>query len=460
MSGHRIAGIVPGSIAEEMEIAAGDLLLSINGFEIRDIFDYHYLVSDESVTVLIGKPDGEQWELEIEKDYEEDLGIIFAQSLLDEYHSCQNKCIFCFIDQMPPGMRETLYFKDDDSRLSFLQGNYVTLTNLSDEDLDRIRRFHLAPINVSVHTTDPELRCRMLRNRFAGQALDKMRSLAEAGIEMNSQVVLCKDWNDGAELDRTIADLAKMYPAMQSMSVVPMGMTKFREGLVQVEKFTSEDARHLLDQVDRWQARLLERIGCRFVHASDEWFLMAGREIPAADYYEGYGQIENGVGMVRSFLDEWHQALETWKEERRWSVGQSHPTQEGRPARADQPAGAEAFRSVSCATGRLFAPILERCVEELRAHDSRIHIHVYPIRNDFFGEDITVAGLVTAQDIVAQLKGRELGSCLLLPDTMLRSGEQIFLDDMTVQELAQVLQVDVRIVRSDGAAFLQGIYGF
>lgn len=438
MKGHRISDIVPGSIAEEMEIAPGDFLLSVNGFELKDIFDYHYLVSDESVSLLIEKPDGEQWELEIEKDYEDDLGIVFEQALLDEYHSCQNKCIFCFIDQMPPGMRETLYFKDDDSRLSFLQGNYVTLTNLSEEDLERIKRFHLAPINVSVHTTNPELRCRMLNNRFAGKALDKMRDLAEAGIAMNSQIVLCKNWNDGEELDRTISDLSKLYPSMQSLSVVPMGMTKYRKGLVQVEQFTAEDSRRVLDQIDSWQKKLFAEIGTRFVHASDEWFVVGGRQIPEADYYEGYGQIENGVGMVRSFLDEWHQALEDWKKSGRHGRDEKHLT-------------------VSCATGRLFAPILETCAKELHELDSRIRIFVYPIRNDFFGEDITVAGLLTAQDIIAQLKGKELGSCLLLPDTMLRSGEDVFLDDVTVSELAHSLQIDVVIVKSDGANFLQGI---
>lgn len=439
MKGHRISDIVPGSIAEELEIAAGDFLLSVNGFELKDIFDYHYLVSDEDITLLIEKPDGEQWELEIEKDYEEDLGIVFEQDLLDEYHSCQNKCIFCFIDQMPPGMRETLYFKDDDSRLSFLQGNYVTLTNLSEEDLERIKRFHLAPINVSVHTTNPELRCRMLNNRFAGKALDKMGELAEAGIAMNSQIVLCKNWNDGEELDRTIADLSKLYPSMQSLSVVPMGMTKYREGLVQVEPFTAEDSRRLLEQIDKWQERLLEELGTRFVHASDEWFFVGGREIPEADYYEGYGQIENGVGMVRSFLDEWHQALDDWKESGSWQ-------------KADRKCC-----TISCATGRLFAPILEKCAGELHELAQHIRIFVYPVRNDFFGKDITVAGLLTAQDIIAQLKGKELGSCLFLPDTMLRSGEDVFLDDMTVSELAHSLQIDVVIVKSDGANFLQGI---
>ena len=439
MKGHKISDIVPGSIAEEMEIAPGDLLLSVNNHELIDVFDYHYLVNEEYITVLIEKPDGEQWELEIEKDFDEDLGLVFEQALLDEYHSCRNKCIFCFIDQMPPGMRETLYFKDDDARLSFLQGNYVTLTNMSEKDIDRIKRFHLAPINVSVHTTNPELRCKMLHNRFAGEALDKMYELAEAGIEMNSQIVLCKGWNDGEELNRSINDLGKLYPSMQSLSVVPMGMTKYREGLVQVEKFNKEDAIAFLKQVHEWQEKFLKELGTRFVHASDEWYLMAEQEIPEADYYEGYGQIENGVGMVRSFLDEWKEALNEWKETQS-KEGVSQETVE-----------------VSCVTGRLFGPILQQCARELEAWNPNIKIHVYPIRNDFFGEDITVAGLVTGQDIISQLKEKELGTHLMIPITMLRSGEEVFLDDITVSELAQDLQIDAVIVKSDGGSFLEGI---
>lgn len=438
MKGHRISGIVPGSIAEEMEIAPGDLLLSVNGHELEDVFDYHYLVNEEYVVVLIRKPDGEQWELEIEKEYDEDLGLVFDQALLDEYHSCRNKCIFCFIDQMPPGMRDTLYFKDDDARLSFLQGNYITLTNMSDKDIDRIIRFHLAPINVSVHTTNPELRCKMLHNRFAGDALDKMKKLAAAGIEMNSQIVLCKGWNDGEELDRTIEDLMELYPSMQSLSVVPMGTTKYREHLVQVDPFDAQDAGAVLDQIHGWQARMMEKYGIHFVHASDEWFIMAGRPLPEAEYYEGYGQIENGVGMVRSFIDEWQDALEEYKQEH----------------------GSEKLRkTVSFVTGKLFAPSLENCVRELETVDATFTGQVFAIRNDFFGESITVAGLVTAQDIIAQLSGKDLGAVLLVPDTMLRADEDIFLDDITVEELSQTLQIPVVIVKSNGYSLLEGILG-
>lgn len=446
--GHRISGVLPGSIAEEMEIVPGDLLLAVNGEEPEDIFDYHYMVNEEEITVLIEKADGEQWELEIEKDYSEDLGLVFEKALLDEYHSCRNKCIFCFIDQMPPGMRETLYFKDDDARLSFLQGNYVTLTNLSDKDIERIKKYHLAPINISVHTTNPELRCRMLHNRFAGEALEKMYDLADAGIEMNSQVVLCKGWNDGKELDRTIRELAALYPAMQSLSVVPIGMTKYREGLVPVEKFQKEDANQLLDQVIGWQERLYERFGVRFVHASDEWYFLAERTVPDAEYYEGYGQIENGVGMVRSFLEEWEEALKSTFLE----------TEDGTTAgNAITSAGKDTPIKVSAVTGRLFGPVLQQCAEQLHALEAGITLQIFPIRNDFFGEDITVAGLVTGQDILAQLQGKDLGERLLIPDAMLRSGEEVFLDDLTVTDVEQALQIQAVIVKSDGRSLLQGI---
>ena len=283
---HIIKSIEPGSIAEELGIEKGDILLSINDQEVEDVFDYHFYVNDEQLVLTIEKPDGEEWELEIEKDYEEDLGIEFEQGLMDEYRSCRNKCIFCFIDQMPKGMRDTLYFKDDDSRLSFLQGNYVTLTNMSDHDIDRIIRYHLEPINISFHTTNPELRCQMLHNRFAGEALKKVDRLYEAGIEMNGQIVLCRGINDGEELERTIRDLSGYLPCLQSVSVVPVGLTKYRDGLYPLEPFTPEDARKVLEVVHRWQDELYEKWGSHFIHAGDEWYLLAGEEMPPQERYD------------------------------------------------------------------------------------------------------------------------------------------------------------------------------
>ena len=286
--GHIIKEVHPDSIAEELEIAPGDVLLAINDKEIEDVFDYRYLMKDEYVEVLIWKPDGGEWLLEIDKDYDEDLGVEFENGLMSEYRSCSNKCIFCFIDQMPPGMRDTLYFKDDDSRLSFLQGNYITLTNMKQKDIDRIIHMQLAPINISVQTTNPELRCKMLHNRFAGEKLKFLDDLYEAHIEMNGQIVLCKGVNDGEELERSIRDLSKYLPFMRSVSVVPAGLTKYREGLYPLELFSKEEAERVIDQIEAHQQKFYEKFGLHFIHASDEFYMLAERPLPEADRYDGY----------------------------------------------------------------------------------------------------------------------------------------------------------------------------
>ena len=430
---HKIAAVAPGSIAEELELAPGDVILAINDQELEDIFDYHYLVEDEYLVMLVEKPDGEQWELEIEKDMDEDLGITFENGLMDDYKSCSNKCIFCFIDQMPPGMRDTLYFKDDDSRLSFLQGNYVTLTNMKQKDIDRIIRYRLDPINISVQTTNPELRCMMLHNRFAGDALKKIDTLYEAGIRMNGQIVLCKGVNDGAELERSIRDLMKYQPYMESVSVVPVGLSKFREGLYPLEPFTKEDACEVLDLIHRWQEKSMQMHGTHFVHASDEWYLLAERELPQEDNYDGYIQLENGVGMLRLLQEEFSEAL------------------------AEAPGDESLVKEVSIATGRLAAPHLEQLMGLLAEKYPYVRVHVYPIRNDFFGEMITVSGLLTGQDLKNQLSVAPLGEKLLLPCNMVRSEEQDFLDDVTVEELEKTLQVPIDIVKSSGVDLLDAI---
>ena len=314
---HRISQVKEGSIAWELEIEPGDELLSINGETVEDVFDYHYLVNDEELELLICKQNGEEWELEIEKDLEEDLGLEFENSLMDEYRSCRNHCVFCFIDQMPPGMRETLYFKDDDSRLSFLQGNYVTLTNMSDHDIDRIIRYHLAPINISFQTTNPKLRCEMLHNRFAGDIFPKVQRLYEAGIEMNGQIVLCKGLNDKAELERSISDLTKYLPHLKSVSVVPVGLSKYREGLYPLEPFTKEEAEQVIDTIEAWQKKLFPQYGLHFIHASDEWYLLAGRKLPEEARYDGYLQLENGVGMLRLLKEEVTAELEKHSSDQR-----------------------------------------------------------------------------------------------------------------------------------------------
>ncbi|MDD6440554.1 MAG: DUF512 domain-containing protein [bacterium] len=429
---HMIKSVEEGSIAWEMGIEPGDVLLRINNNIIEDVFDYHYYVNDEELLVLIRKANGEEWELEIEKDYEDDLGIEFEQGLMDEYRSCRNKCMFCFIDQMPKGMRETLYFKDDDSRLSFLQGNYVTLTNMSDHDIERIINYHLEPINVSIHTTNPELRCKMLHNRFAGDALKKIDVLYEGGIMMNGQIVLCKGENDGEELERSIRDMTKWLPNLQSVSVVPVGLTKYREGLYPLEPFHKEDARKVLDTIHKWQKKIYEEYGIHFIHASDEWYLLAEEELPEEERYDGYLQLENGVGMLRLLENEFSKAY-------------------------DELEGDDRKRHVSLATGRLAAPTIAKLMERMKEKYTNLKVDIYPIRNDFFGELITVAGLITGQDLKNQLADKELGDVLLLPNNMLRSGEEVFLDDMTVTELAEALQIKVKIVGSSGQDLINAV---
>ena len=429
IKGHLINSVSEGSIAEEMGVEAGDYLISINGNEIEDVFDYRFLVDDEYIEMVIRKADGEEWELEIEKDYDEEIGIEFENGLMDEYRRCHNKCIFCFIDQMPKGMRETLYFKDDDSRLSFLQGNYVTLTNMSDHDVERIIRYRLEPINISFQTTNPELRCKMLNNRFAGEALKKARKFYEAGITMNGQIVLCKGVNDGEELERSLRDLSEYMPYLQSLSVVPVGLSKHREGLYPLESFTKEDAREVLQCIHKCQKKMYEKYENHFVHAGDEWYILAEEDFPEEENYDGYLQYENGVGMVRSMLDMLQEELETHQ-------------------------GDERERELSMITGKLMYPFLGEMIKDINEKYPKVQVHLYGIRNDFFGEQITVAGLLTAQDIIAQVKDKPLGERLLLPDCMLRSGESVFLDDVTVEEMENALQVKIDIVKSSGQDFV------
>ena len=429
---HIIKTVQPGSIAEELEIEPGDELISINDQEIEDVFDYHYLVNDDYLTVLIRKTNGEEWELEIEKDYEEDLGIEFDNGLMDEYRSCRNNCIFCFIDQLPEGMRSTLYFKDDDSRLSFLQGNYLTLTNMSEHDIDRIIQYKLSPINISFQTMNPELRCKMLHNRFAGEIFDKVKRLKDAGIIMNGQIVLCRGVNDGAELERSIRELTAYMPQLESVSVVPVGLTRYRDGLYPLEPFTKEDACEVLDLIHGWQEKLYKEWGNHFIHAGDEWYILAERPIPEEKTYDGYLQLENGVGMVR-LLDE--------------EVAQTLAGMTGDDRKIHR----------TIATGELAAPFLRKHVESVRKKYPNVDIQVLAIKNEFFGGKITVAGLITGTDLISQLKGKDLGDRLLLTNHMLKSGEPVFLDDVTVDDVQNALQIKVSIVESSGADFVSSL---
>ncbi len=431
---HIIKSVEKGSIADQMGVTAGDALLCIDGQSIEDVFDYRFYIQSEELTVVIRKPDGEEWELDIEKDESEDLGIDFESGLMDEYRSCRNNCIFCFIDQMPKGMRPTLYFKDDDSRLSFLQGNYVTLTNMDDHDIDRIIRYRLSPINISVQTTDPDLRCRMLNNRFAGEALRKIRTLYDAGITMNAQIVLCKGVNDKDALKRTLNDLLEYAPVMQSVSVVPVGITKYREGLYPLEKIEKEDAISALSIIDEISRTAYKRHGIHFAHASDEIYILAGAPIPPAEEYDEYPQLENGVGMLRLMSDEYDDAYNRL-------LGDIN----------DKKIDPDRYElSFSVVTGVLARTYVEEATDKICSLFPNVSAKTYAIRNDFFGENITVAGLITGQDIIAQLKGEDLGECLLIPECMMKADEEIFLDNVTVSELEATLQVHTHIVKSNG----------
>ncbi len=431
---HIVKKVLENSIAEEMEIEPGDNIMAVNDHPIEDIFDYQYLINDEYIELLVKKSDGEEWLLEIEKDYDEDLGIVFENSLMDNYKSCYNKCIFCFIDQNPKGMRDTIYFKDDDSRLSFLQGNYITLTNMKEKDIDRIINYHLAPINISVHTTNPQLRCSMLNNRFAGTILERIRKFYDAGIPMNGQIVLCKGINDGEELWRSISDLMEFVPVMESLSVVPVGLSDYRDGLFHLEPFEREDACEVIDIIEHFQKKAFEKHGTHFVQASDEWYINAGRDFPEAERYDGFVQLENGVGMVRLLMDEFEQEFDAVR-------------------------GDDREYEVSIVTGVLVYRSIKMMVDRIGEKFPNVNIHLYKIINDFFGHRITVTGLLTGGDIIKQLTGKPLGQRLILPSNTLMADEPKFLDDVTLDQLIDALQVDVCIVESSGADFVHSVIG-
>jgi putative radical SAM enzyme (TIGR03279 family) len=429
-----INNVLPGSIAQEAGIETGDVLLSINGESIEDIFDYRFLISDEELTLEIRKEDGEIWEIDIEKFEDEDLGIEFIDELIDEAKSCSNKCIFCFIDQMPKGMRESLYFKDDDMRLSFLSGNYVTLTNMDDSHIDRIIKYRMSPINISVHTTNPDLRVFMLKNRFAANIMGKIRKLAVSGIILNCQIVLCNGINDGDELYKSLMDLTKLYPAVNSISIVPVGITKHREGLCKLEPYDKASSMEVIKKVEKLQKEFLKKHGSRIVYLADEFYIMAGKEIPGYGYYEDFPQIENGVGLIArlkyEFDDYIKNACFNPQKKRKVSIV----------------TGVSAYNYIS-----LFAKRLEE--------KYGITVYVYKIINDFFGENVTVTGLLTGRDIVAQVSGRDLGDEVLICKCMLKADTDLLLDDYTVGMLEEALGVKVTPVENSGKCFINSILG-
>ena len=424
-----ITGVVKYSPAYRAKVQIGDKLISMNGHKIRDVLDYMYYAAESEICLELEQ----KGKIIIRKGEYDDLGLEFASFLMDGKQSCQNKCVFCFIDQMPPGMRETLYFKDDDARLSFLQGNYVTLTNMTQEDVDRIIQMKLN-INVSVHTTNPELRCKMMHNRFAGEKLKFLWQMAKAGIQLNCQIVLCPELNDGKELQRTLDDLAEMMPNLTSVAVVPVGLSKFREGLYPLKGFDRNSAGEAIDLIERYQEKFLQEFGTRVVFPSDEFFLLAERSIPEAEYYEEYPQYENGVGMLRSLADEFHEAADCAE----W---EPHT------------------REVSIATGKSAYAFICALVQEAEKKFSGLHCHVYAIKNNFFGETITVTGLITAQDLMQQLKNKPLGEKLLLSGSMIRKNDDVFLDDVHIPEVERELQTKIQITENDGWNLLDALLG-
>lgn len=424
------------SIAEELEIEVGDILISINDKEINDVFDYRYLINDEFLEIEIEKSSrgGERWVLEVEKDEYEDLGIVFESGLMDNQKSCTNKCIFCFIDQLPSGMRETLYFKDDDSRLSFLQGNYVTLTNMKEEDLERIIFYHLSPINVSVHTTNLELRKELLKNKNADKVVDYISKIVDAGIQLNFQIVLVPGVNDGKELEKTIEDLSKFMPNAESLSVVPVGVTKFRDGLCDIKPITKEYANDCIDIVEKWQNIFREKYGTAFAYISDEFYVVAEKDIPTYESYETFPQIENGVGMIASLEYDVEMALkENTFEFTKGKVG--------------------------IVTGEISYNFIVGLVEKIKQKYKEIDIDVIKVENNFFGRTITVSGLLTGADIIGTIKQTNCNyDKIIIPKNCLRDGDIVFLDDLTIDDAEKQTGIDfVSINETDGFRFVQEV---
>lgn len=423
--------VMKGSIADEIGIEPGDAIVKINGTEVTDILDYRFLMSDEEIVLTVRTKQGETVDVEIEKEVYEDLGVEFESGLIDGAKSCANRCVFCFIDQLPKGMRETLYFKDDDTRLSFFQGNYVTLTNLSDKEIDRLIKMRVSPINVSVHTTNPELRIKMLRNKNAGNIMERMKRFAENGIVMNAQIVLCPTFNDGVELERTFGDLLSIGERIKSVSVVPVGKTKHRSGLCDIPSVTKEGAGEIIEAVKRWQRKALKKVGTRLFYASDEFYIKAEEDIPQAEEYEAFPQIENGVGLIASMKEEFYRALSETEDD-----GKHH---------------------VSIATGKAAYNFIKTIANDAQKKYNGLRVDVYEIKNNFFGDEITVTGLLCGYDIIEQLKGKKLGERLLISKSMLRDSTDVLLDDVTVSDISSALNVPVFPTENDGYEFLNAI---
>ena len=431
----KITGVLRRSLADRKGIKVGDTLVSIDGNEICDVLDYRFYLAERDITLLLNR-DGKELSVRIRKDEYDDIGLEFETPLMDKKQTCKNGCIFCFIDQNPEGLRESLYFKDDDSRLSFIHGNYITLTNMTERDVARIVKMKFSPINISVHTTNPELRVKMMKNKHSGEVLRYLDDFKAAGLRMCGQVVLCRGINDGEELRRTLTDLATYYPNMSSVAIVPAGLTKFRDKLYPLTDFTPSEASAVIDLINEFGDKHKAEHGERLFFAADEFYLKSGRQLPDTEYYEDYPQIENGVGMLRSFIDEYSAEISDII-----AYGEA----------------GERERTVSIATGVAAYPMVAELAERLQAIYQGLKINVYEIKNHFFGESITVSGLLTGRDIRDQLCGKELGEELLIPKNALRHGEDVFLCDMTVTELSEQLGVKVSAVGSDGYELVRAI---
>ena len=432
-----ITDVLPKSRAEKAGILVGDILVSINDREINDVLDYRFHLANKTVVIDILR-NGNPIKFEIAKKEYDDIGLDFETPLMDKKHSCENKCVFCFIDQLPKGLRKSLYFKDDDSRLSFLHGNYITLTNLTDKDIDRIIEMHISPVNVSVHTTNPDLRVKMMHNKRAGEVLKYLDRLASAGISLCAQIVLCKGLNDKDELSRSMHDLLRLYPALTSVSIVPAGLTKFRDKLYPLELFTKEDCASVISEVNAFGEYCLKTYGTRLFYCSDEFYITAELPLPDESYYEEYSQIENGVGLLTSMkaeIDYELDFLDEYKEQ------------------------INAPRTVSVVTGYAAYEHIKSLSKKIQDAFDGLSVNVYPIKNNFFGETITVAGLLTATDIIDQLKDKELGDELLFPATALRADGDLFLDDLSPDDLSNKLNIKVRATEGEGSDFIKGLLG-
>ncbi len=433
----KITEVEKGSLAEKSGILAGDILVSINESAINDVLDYRFYLAEKKITVSLTRG-SEEYSVSIKKGEYDDIGLGFETPLMDKKHTCKNGCIFCFIDQNPEGLRESLYFKDDDSRLSFIHGNYITLTNMNDDDVARIVKMRFSPINISVHTTNPELRVKMMKNKRSGDVLRYLDIFRDAGISMCGQIVLCRGINDGDELYRTMKDLSRLFPSMSSVSVVPAGLTKFRDKLYPLTDFSREEARAVIDMIDTFGEKMLNEHGSRMFFAADELYLKAELPIPPEEYYEDYPQIENGVGMIRSFAEEFSLA---WED-----------VMDMKDEFAEK-------REISIATAKASYPMIKSLCDRLMTFAKGLTVHVYEITNRFFGESITVAGLLTGKDISEQLSGKPLGTELFIPENALRDGEEVFLCGMTLDELSEKLSVKVRVSVNDGYEFVRDVLG-